>query len=104
MQKFHYNISCVRIKVVLNLTAHDRIKCIQNMRNNSVLQVTKKWLLWIPVILLKYKIFIHLPYYKSENKLFYLFSCDLIKKQVAQRATIAHLTASPQNSLNSSLV
>ena len=74
MQKRHFNVSCVRIKFVLNLTAHNQIKCIQNMQNNSVLQVAKHWLLWIPFILLKYKIFIHPPYYESENKLFYMYT------------------------------
>ena len=74
MMTRHAIVSCVHIKFVLNLTVHDHIKCIQNMFNNSVLQVTKQWLLWIPVILLKYKIFIHLPYNERENKLFYLYT------------------------------
>ena len=68
----HDIVSCVHIKFVLNLTAHNNIKCIQNMLNNSALQITKQWLLWKTFILLKYKIFIHLPYNEIENKLFYL--------------------------------
>ena len=72
MMTQHTIVNCIHIKFVLSLTAHDHMKCIQNMLNNSVLQVAKQWLLWIPFILLKYKIFIHLPYNERENKLFYL--------------------------------
>ena len=72
MMTHHAFVSCVHVKFVLNLTAQDHIKCIQNVLNKSMLQVTKQWLLWIPFILLKYKIFIYLPFNERENKLFYL--------------------------------
>ena len=74
MQKCLHNISFVRIKFVLNMTGYDRIKYIQNMLDNSVLQVTNQSLLWKPCTLHKHEIFIHLPYYESENKLFYLYT------------------------------